>query len=538
VIPKSTAPVSRRLLVARDWPVPRDGAGGLPVVTLIIPAYNHERYVRFAVESALSQEYDALEIIIIDDGSRDGTADRIVETLDAYAGKKRVRFYRQENQGLSRTLNFGLQLAEGAFVQFLASDDAYLTDKTATCVAALMASPAQVAAVYCDGFLMNDAGERTARFTDKYIPPISVSVYKELLIGNWIPALGMMYRTAVLRELQGFDESLAVEDYDLLLRVAERYDIRRLRARLFLYRWHENNFSRDAAKMAVQLALIRKKHSALRAYDSFQDAVRRRSLACILKHLSVFHVDIALRALMRRLQVRYKVQAATYPKLLGAVARRATDLASSRFRAMLSFAKLGAGSRLQGRIRITGNRANVTFGQRLRILGDIHITTTYSHVPDQIIVGDDSVLDCGVTLFSLGGDIRIGQNCFVGPGAMIQANGDVTIGDHSMIARNVSIFANNHQTRDTSRPFNTQGSRFLGISIGTNCWVAAAATILDGAAIGRNSVVGANCVVCGTHPEGAVIVAKAVIGHDVVRRAGSDAGAAHACTEAIAKSLG
>ncbi len=95
-----------------------------PKVSVVIPAYNHEKYVGEAIQSVLDQTFQDLELIIINDGSTDNTETEILKFKD-----ERIRYFSQENRGLSATLNRGIKLARGEFFNFLPSDDAFLREK-------------------------------------------------------------------------------------------------------------------------------------------------------------------------------------------------------------------------------------------------------------------------------------------------------------------------------------------------------------------------------------------------------------------------
>jgi glycosyltransferase involved in cell wall biosynthesis len=86
-------------------------------VTIVIPAYNHEKYVGEAIRSVLDQTFTDFELIIINDGSPDHTEEEILKFKDG-----RIRYFSQENQGLSATLNRGIELARGEYFNFLPSD--------------------------------------------------------------------------------------------------------------------------------------------------------------------------------------------------------------------------------------------------------------------------------------------------------------------------------------------------------------------------------------------------------------------------------
>jgi glycosyltransferase involved in cell wall biosynthesis len=95
-----------------------------PKVSVVIPAYNHEKYVGEAIQSVLDQTFQDLELIIINDGSTDHTEDEILKFKD-----DRIRYYSQENQGLSATVNRGIELAQGEYFNFLPSDAAFYPEK-------------------------------------------------------------------------------------------------------------------------------------------------------------------------------------------------------------------------------------------------------------------------------------------------------------------------------------------------------------------------------------------------------------------------
>lgn len=95
-----------------------------PLISVIIPAYNHEKFIGAAVDSVLSQTVDDLELIVVDDGSTDRTG----EIVQGYTDK-RLRYYHQENMDAYNTLNRGLGLARGRFYSILNSDDVYALDR-------------------------------------------------------------------------------------------------------------------------------------------------------------------------------------------------------------------------------------------------------------------------------------------------------------------------------------------------------------------------------------------------------------------------
>lgn len=487
----------------------------MPLVTIIIPAYNHEKYVEQALLSAINQTYENIEVIVIDDGSSDTTPLLIERIINSCSRGRDIIFIRQENQGLSKTLNKAINLANGSFVQFLASDDAYLPEKTTKCLAALLATSPEVAAVYSDGYLINADGEKTRRFSDKYLKPLSSNTHRELLLGNWVPALGVLYKKEVLTKLGGFDESLKVEDYDFLLRLTDSYKIISIPEKLFLYRWHENNYSNSQAEMSEQFAAIREKHLDLKKFYEFKLSFSSgQSRAFNFKELWN-NRDLIFYSLVRKLQVKYALQDVSYLNFFSILLIKSFRLLKAKMRVIvlrIRGVNVGKSVKVFGQINIKGNNKNIYIGDGVVFFGDTHIVTSYRFSKNQIYIGDGSVIENNATLFSLGGVVHIESGCFVGPNTMIQANGDVSVGENTMIAANSVIYANNHIAKRNGTPFKSQGNRFVGIDIGKNCWIGAGVSILDGSSLGKDSIVAAGCVVLGAHSNGSTIVAKGVRG--------------------------
>ena len=101
-----------------------------PLVSVVIPCYNHENFVQDSIQSVINQTYQNIELIIIDDGSKDGSVEKIQEMIPACQERfVRFEFRYRPNKGLSATLNEALEWCEGDFVSFLSSDDYYHKDK-------------------------------------------------------------------------------------------------------------------------------------------------------------------------------------------------------------------------------------------------------------------------------------------------------------------------------------------------------------------------------------------------------------------------
>ncbi|MBD2465107.1 glycosyltransferase [Oscillatoria sp. FACHB-1407] len=191
-----------------------------PKVSVIIPAYNAAKYVSQAIASVLNQTFDSYEVIVIDDGSTDDTQAVIESYRDRPLGEAvshRIRYYYQQNRGVSATRNRGIQLAQGELIAFLDADDYFLPDKLAKQVEVFAANP--------DVGMVN-SGFRTVRENGEAIADIQWwRSMPQLTPEDWLlykPVLpsALMFRRDWLMQVGGFDPQLAAaEDVDLVLRL-------------------------------------------------------------------------------------------------------------------------------------------------------------------------------------------------------------------------------------------------------------------------------------------------------------------------------
>lgn len=233
----------------------------VPRVSIVLPAYNHEAYVADAILSVLNQTFSDFELIIINDGSTDHT-EREIHRFD----DPRIRSFRQENRGLSATLNRGLSLAMGEFFGFLPSDDLYEPEKLALQVAILDGDP-EVGLVFGYQNLIDATG---APLTDDHLEAwfrvpyeTKEEIFPALFERNFLAAPSVLMRKACVDRVGGFDESLSIaQDYDLWLRALKHYGVRLLKDPVIRYRWHGGNLTfRPSERTEAERAIV-----LLRAY--------------------------------------------------------------------------------------------------------------------------------------------------------------------------------------------------------------------------------------------------------------------------------
>jgi glycosyltransferase involved in cell wall biosynthesis len=197
-----------------------------PDVSVIVPTFNRRAMVLEAVESVLAQRGTRFELIVIDDGSTDGSS----EELDRIAASTRVeswsysamRVARTENRGVAATRNLGVAMAAAALVAFLDSDDLWARNKLARQVEFMRANPHYALSQTGEIWIRNGVRVNPGMRHRKRAGDIFADSLRTCLIS---PSAAIM-RTALFRELGGFDEHLlAAEDYDLWLRVLVDHEV-------------------------------------------------------------------------------------------------------------------------------------------------------------------------------------------------------------------------------------------------------------------------------------------------------------------------
>lgn len=221
-----------------------------PQISIIIPAYNCDRYIGQAIESILNQTYSAYEIIVVDDGSQDKTRD----ALKPYS--EQIHYVYQENQGVSVARNHGLNLARGEFIVFLDADDTFLPNKLTTQLAVFEAQP-QLGLVQSGWRRVNQTGEILMDATPwDYVPELNLEMWL-----RWKPlgTMGtLMFRRDWLLKVEGFEPGLAhAEDVDLILRLALLgCESAWLHQSTVCYRQHDRNTMRDGISQAKSINYV------------------------------------------------------------------------------------------------------------------------------------------------------------------------------------------------------------------------------------------------------------------------------------------
>ena len=255
-------------------------------VTVVIPAFNYERYVREAVASCLAQDYGGpMEVLVIDDGSTDGT-----EAVLREFGQ-RIRYHRKVNAGLSAARNTGMELASHDWVVFLDADDVL----EPAAIRRMVETKSQAQAQAQDKFLqegwvvlgtlgrMIDGNGDLMSVEEACDGRLEVFTAADFVQRNRFPPIVLADRR-VLLSVGGFDPELkASEDRDMWIRAATAGKVVRLNERLHLKRDHGNNMSRQATRQTASILQVLAKAEANPAVILTREELGRARAVCLFQ---------------------------------------------------------------------------------------------------------------------------------------------------------------------------------------------------------------------------------------------------------------
>jgi glycosyltransferase involved in cell wall biosynthesis len=237
------------------------------LVSVVIPCYNQAEFLGQAIESVLAQTHRQFEIVVVDDGSSDGTA-------EVARGYEAVRCVSQRNQGQGAARNEGLRQISGEFVVFLDADDRLLPQAFEVGLRCLAARPDVAFAAGRCVFLSPDGVQRPTR----HDPVVEQNHYLTLLATNyiWMPGT-VMFRTAIVRLVGGFKTTVSgAEDYDLYLRIARNHRVFCHDQVIAEYRKHDTSTSRKPMlMMRSALNVMKGQRGAVKGDPRAEQALRQ-----------------------------------------------------------------------------------------------------------------------------------------------------------------------------------------------------------------------------------------------------------------------
>lgn len=294
--------------------------GRSATVSVIIPCYNQAHFLPEAIESALAQSHPRIEVIVVDDGSPDNTA----EIAGRYPN---VNCVRQTNCGLAGARNAGFRASRGAYVLFLDADDRLTHDGVEAHLACFGRNPEA-------GFVVGDIdniGFDGSYFCSPRFPLLEGDVYEDLLKVNHIAnTIAVMFRRSVIDQVGGFDLSCSpTEDVDLLLRAARSFTSAHHRSTVAQYRRYPNSLSRKSALMLPAIfrvmrlqdevvggnpRLCRARRQGIAYWRDYFGKEALKDLFRELAHGSVWPAALALITLIRYVRARMLIWPWRYRK--------------------------------------------------------------------------------------------------------------------------------------------------------------------------------------------------------------------------------
>lgn len=233
----------------------------MATVDVIIPAFNAAKYLPAAIESVVSQTFDDWQILLVDDGSTDNTADVVAPFLDRYGSK--ITYIKQNNRGLPAARNTAIRASTSEFLALLDADDVWLPCRLSESLSVLQERP-QAGLAYGLITHIDPAGRLGGTFQGNPRHSegnIAAHIYMRKVE---LPCPTITFRRRCLDEVGIFDETMrATEDRDLWLRIALRYEVAFVPKVLAYYRVSPNSMSTDPQRMLrAQLQFIRKHYGS------------------------------------------------------------------------------------------------------------------------------------------------------------------------------------------------------------------------------------------------------------------------------------
>ncbi len=265
-------------------------------VSVVIPAYNRADLILETIQSVLAQTFTDYEIIVVDDGSTDNTAEILRELIES--GK--IQYVWQENQGESAARNHGLRLAQGEYIAFLDSDDLWLPQKLEAQVSYLDAHPeaglAQSSFTKFDDATGEDLGTRSGAWFSGWIYPEILMHWSDLMAAD-----AVLIPAKVIERVGGFDEKLRRgEDLDLWRRISRYYPFAAMPEILTKVRVHSNSVSANKAEASKAFRIYLEKAFADDASLSIE--FRKKALARMYAYMAYNQIGSAAKNQIRSIQ--------------------------------------------------------------------------------------------------------------------------------------------------------------------------------------------------------------------------------------------
>lgn len=227
------------------------------LVTIYVVNHNYGRYLEQCIKSVFKQTYKNIEVLLIDDGSRDFESK---ELLIKYENNPKIFLIRQENHGLTYSNNVALRNSTGKYIMRLDADD-YLDENCVQELVDVLDENADLALVFPDFYEISESG--------KILSQVCRHDFQKDVELLDSPAHGActLFRKDLLLEVGGYDEEIKLQDgWDIWLKLISRFNVSNVRKPLFYYRQHSKSLTKDETRMLETRAKILKKHLKKSSY--------------------------------------------------------------------------------------------------------------------------------------------------------------------------------------------------------------------------------------------------------------------------------
>ena len=257
-----------------------------PLVTVIALCYNHERFVLKCLQSVVNQTYSNIELIIVDDFSKDNSVKNILLFLENNSSIKTI--FNETNIGNCRSFNQALKIARGEYIIDLSTDDVMLPERVHEQVEKFKKSSDKTGVVYSNGIYI-DENSKPLKGGKNYINSVMPEgdIYKHFLKGSFLMPCSLMIRKRVLDQMGGYDESLVYEDFDFWIRSSRTWEYAYIPKILSHQRIvkdsHSSNFYKKNNLLIPSIIMICKKALLLNKTEEENRALLIRMKATMVK---------------------------------------------------------------------------------------------------------------------------------------------------------------------------------------------------------------------------------------------------------------
>lgn len=255
----------------------------LPLVSVVVPCFNHSQFIAECLNSIILQTYPRIELIVIDDGSKDSSPDSIRPLLPLCRSRfERFQFIARENRGLAATLNEGLAWCRGEFYSPIASDDFMLPEKIESQIRHMHANRNCIA-IFGGANIVDSKSEVVRTLRSR---PCRIAFDELLLLKRSVIAPTGMIRMSAMRAITPIPHDIGIEDWYTYLRITENGGEIHVTESVYVgYRRHSTNTSNKIALMAEERFKI------LSYYNSHRLIKLARAQSCLLSAAEYWRID-------------------------------------------------------------------------------------------------------------------------------------------------------------------------------------------------------------------------------------------------------